>query len=180
MGAWSAIAHDVLGMGLPLLGGVLGGPAGASVGGMVAHALGVSSATPAAIASALESPQARAKLTALESEQHVVLARLQAEQALAQLSASTAAQKTVNATMRAEATSAHWPQWLWRPLNGLLFAPTILAVYVALPILHIHAPPVPEAAWVMWGSLLGITSWHRGMLQRRVAGDASDALGRRA
>ncbi len=175
---WATIAHDVLGMGLPLLGGVLAGPAGASVGGMVAHALGASVATPAAIASVLGSPEAREKLAALEAEQHVALARIQAEQALARMKADTAAQASVNSTMQAEATSRHWPQWLWRPLNGLLFAPTLIAIYVVLPMLSIRGPSVPPVVWVMWGSLLGITSWHRGMLQRRLAGDATDAVGR--
>lgn len=178
MSDWASIGKRVLGMGLPLLGSVLGGPAGASLGGMVAHALGVSQATPEAVSAALESPAAVAKLKALEIEQHIVLARLQASQAMAQLRADSASQAAVNQTMQAEATSKHWPQWLWRPLNGLLFAPTILAIYVALPMLHVHGPAVPQAAWIMWGSLLGITSWHRGMLQRRAAGDSSDALGR--
>ncbi len=179
MSTWADIGKRVLGMGLPLLGGVLGGPAGSSLGGMVAHALGVSQATPDAVATALESPAAAAKLRILEAEQRVQLATLASHQAMASMAATTAREGAVNATMRAEATSEHWLQWSWRPVDGILFAPTILGVYFLLPLLHVVPPAVPQAAWIMWGSLLGITSWHRGMRKRRLAGDTTDALGRR-
>ena len=175
---WKDIGEKIVGMGLPLLGEVVAGPVGASLGGSLAHALGIGDATPDALGMALGNPEAAGKLKQLETEQRVDLARIAAQQAQAQLVAQTAQLRSVNSTMQAEAQSKHWPQWLWRPFNGLLFAPTILAVYFVLPMMHVQGPPVPEMAWVMWGSLLGITSWHRGMVQRRAMGDTTDALGR--
>jgi hypothetical protein len=87
------------------------------------------------------------------------------------LAADTQRIQSANRTMPTQTKAEHWEQWLWRPLNGLLFAPTILALYVILPALHIHVPDVPVTVWEAWGALLGITAWHRGVKQRLQAGD---------
>ncbi len=68
---WSDISNTV-GRLAPLVGGALGGPAGASVGGLVASALGVD-ATPYAISQAIkDDPEAAIKIKNLEiqNERH--------------------------------------------------------------------------------------------------------------
>ncbi|WP_258292100.1 hypothetical protein, partial [Escherichia marmotae] len=62
---WKDIA-GIVGKAAPIVGGLIGGPAGAAVGGLVASALGTE-ATPDAISRALETdPQAAVKLKELE------------------------------------------------------------------------------------------------------------------
>src|SRR3954468_16575067 len=72
---WSDIAN-IVGKAAPILGTVLGGPAGAAVGGLVAAALGVES-TPDAIAKAVAAdPEAALKLAQLESDERVKLQQM--------------------------------------------------------------------------------------------------------
>jgi len=71
----------------------------------------------------------------------------------------------VNQTMQVESKSEHWIQWLWRPLSGLLFAPTIIAYYIVLPAFGIKLPVIDPMVWTMWGTVIGITAWHRGVGQ---------------
>lgn len=69
----------LLGKGAPIVGGLLGGPAGAAVGGMVAKALGASP-EPQSVAAALQSdPAAMTKIAELESNERVRLAELALE-----------------------------------------------------------------------------------------------------
>lgn len=161
---WSDI-KSAIGDAAPIVGTLLGGPLGGDVGGLVARALGVS-ATPDAVSAALKAdPAAMAKIATVEAQFKE-----------AQLQADTTRIQAVNATMQAEAKSEHWPEWSWRPFNGFLFGPTILAVYFVLPLLKIPVPAISSNVWVMWGSVLGVTAWHRGIMQRVKAGDAPGGL----
>jgi hypothetical protein len=175
---WSDIGKNILGA-APIIGTLLGGPAGAAVGAaasIVSSALGVE-AKPDAFDAALKSdPDALAKVRQAELAQQTKLAELQVEAAKNQLAADTQRIQAVNATMQAEAKSEHWAVWFWRPFNGLLFAPAIVAVYFVLPIVGVAVPHVPEVAWGMWGGLLGVTAWHSGVQQRVEAGE-TDTLG---
>jgi hypothetical protein len=79
---WNSIKETV-GKVAPLAGTLLGGPAGAAVGGLISSALGVEN-NPGAVAAALNDPDAVVKLKELESNerQHLLqmqLATLQAE-----------------------------------------------------------------------------------------------------
>ncbi|QSM00587.1 TMhelix containing protein [Oceanospirillum phage vB_OliS_GJ44] len=65
---WSDIT-GLIGKAAPMLGGVIGGPAGAAVGSMVASALGVED-TPDAVAQAIKNdPDAMLKLKQLEADE---------------------------------------------------------------------------------------------------------------
>ncbi len=80
--SWNSIKNAV-GKIAPIAGTLLGGPAGAAVGGLISSALGVDN-TPEAVAAALGSPDAVIKLKELESNerQHLLqmqLSTLQAE-----------------------------------------------------------------------------------------------------
>lgn len=76
---WSDIA-DVVGKAAPLIGSVLGGPAGAGVGAMVASALGVDN-TPEAVQAALGNPDTLVKLKEIESNERQHLLAIQLEHA---------------------------------------------------------------------------------------------------
>lgn len=72
---WSDIA-SAIGKAAPLVGSVIGGPAGAGIGALVASALGVEN-TPEAVHAALGNPDALVKLKQLESDERKHLLEMQ-------------------------------------------------------------------------------------------------------
>ena len=177
---WGAIGKTVE-KALPLIGSLLGGPAGGEVGALAAHALGVDN-SPDAVSQALQNnPEALTKLKQLELDHETELKHLAVTAAQNRLAADTSRIQVVNQTMQEEGKSEHWLQWSWRPIDGILFAPTLILLYVVLPMMHIATPDVPSTVWEAWGALLGITAWHRGVKQRLAAGDGGSfggALGK--
>lgn len=86
---WKDIASTV-GKAAPILGTLLGGPAGAAVGALVASALGTGG-TPDEVAQALHtSPEAAVKLRQIEADRTVRLQELMTDQAKAEIQAATA------------------------------------------------------------------------------------------
>ena len=64
---WSDVGKKIISVGAPLLGGALGGPAGAAIGKVVASQLGLTEASPNKVIEAITAdPEARIKLTELE------------------------------------------------------------------------------------------------------------------
>jgi len=53
---WTDIGKQAIQMGAPILGGALGGPAGAAVGAMIANQFGIDTPTPANIMAAINDP----------------------------------------------------------------------------------------------------------------------------
>lgn len=74
---WNSI-KDAVGKVAPLAGTLLGGPAGAAVGGLISSALGVES-TPGAVAAALGDPDAVVKLKELEINERQHFLQMQLE-----------------------------------------------------------------------------------------------------
>ncbi len=167
---WKDIS-DTVGKFAPMVGTILGGPAGGAVGALVSSALGVEN-TPDAVNAALKTdPTAAVKLAQIESDQKVKLQSLVLDAA-----------KAVNATMQAEAKSEHWPTYSWRPAVGFSVAVDLVgSAMVALVayggvILFDGKPEVLGYIPAMIGSMaalvgvalpiLGVASWHRGQMQR--------------
>ena len=64
---WSDVGKKIISVGAPLLGGALGGPAGAAIGKVVASQFGLTEASPNKVIEAITAdPEARLKLTELE------------------------------------------------------------------------------------------------------------------
>jgi hypothetical protein len=161
---WKDVAN-VVGKAAPILGTLLGGPAGAAVGALVASALG-SGNTPDEVSQALVSnPEAAVKLKEIESRRQVDLQTLVVQAEGNRLTADTAAIQAVNATMQAEASAEHWPTYSWRPFCGFVFGTMFLGVYFVLPLLKMPVPAVPTEAWLAIGGVLGVASWFRGKAQ---------------
>jgi hypothetical protein len=172
---WKDIAGAV-GKAAPLLGTLLGGPAGGALGGLVAAALGTE-ATPSAVSQALQSnPDAAVKLAQIESDQRVKLQELATDQAKAEIAAAG----EVNKTMQTEAASEHWPTYGWRPAIGfavaiavLLSVLTVFAAYGAAIVYNrseglAQLPGILAAIAGIIGvvsPILGIASWYRGKMQ---------------
>lgn len=149
----------------PVLGSLIGGPAGGAIGGLIALGLGVD-ATPDAVAKELAAnPEAAIKLAQIEKERTVELQQLLVTSAQNELLADTARQHSVNETMRAEAASDNWPTYSWRPFVGFIFGLTFFCVYVVLPLAKVPVPTIPVEAWMAIGAILGVASWYRGKMQ---------------
>ena len=178
---WNDIAGIVAGA-APLIGGLLGGPAGAAVGGIVASALGVP-AQPDAVAEALRAdPAAFVKLREAEMahERELQAMTLQAE---------TARLAEVNATIRAEATSGDRFVARWRPFFGYIMAITWAAQMFAIAWVIVSdaasAPAVIAAMaslgtiWSVGLAVVGVSVWKRSA-DKAVAAGADPAAGFKA
>jgi roadblock/LC7 domain-containing protein len=161
---WEDVA-PVLGRVAPILGTLVGGPAGAAIGGVIGSILGTDG-TPDAITKAIATnPDAALKLAQFESDNKLKLQGMLLTHADAVLAADTAAIQSVNATMQAEAKAEHWPTYSWRPFIGFIFGVVFLGVYLVLPLAHIPVPTIPTEAWLAIGSVLGVASYFRGKAQ---------------
>ncbi|MDX8408919.1 MAG: 3TM-type holin [Mariprofundales bacterium] len=152
---WSDI-KDVVGKAAPVLGSLLGGPAGAAVGGLLAQTLGVD-ATPDKVAEAVrQNPEAALKLKQLELAQQQELTRMMLQHDQAQLT-------QVNQTARAELAQEDGYVKRWRPTLGyavtLTWVVTWFAVVYAIIFKPIEAPAIISAlaeAQTMWGVALAV------------------------
>lgn len=173
---WSEIT-DVVGSAAPMVGGLLGGPAGSAAGRLVASALGVE-AQPDKVASAVKNdPQAATKLKELEQEHARELRSMSLE-------AETARLSQVNRTMRAEAASNDAYVRRWRPTFGYLTAVTwaaqaggIVYAIVATPQFAAELINAITALTPMWGvalAVLGINVHKRSQDKQVQAGQTSD------
>lgn len=177
---WKDIASSV-GKYAPMLGGLLAGTPGASIGTMIASALGVEN-TPSAVQQALTTnPDAAVKLQQIESDERVKLQALVVQQASAEMAASVQTAGDVNKTMQAEDASEHWPTYSWRPAIGLAVAVDLVLSVLVVGIAYVgvmffgvkpdalaYLPAMLGAMAALVGvasPILGIASWFRGKMQ---------------
>jgi len=179
---WKALGKKIVGLGAPLVGTALAGPAGGTVGAMVANLFGADPEDPEDVAAKIEAdPQAVFKVRQMQLNHRERLeelalehARLETEQAVTQV-------REVNATMRVEAQAEHWPQWSWRPFWGFISGLSFLAVCVFVCVLGYRAiegkdsnaigmiPMVIGAFTTLFtvpGAILGISAWGRNKLKQ--------------
>jgi len=114
MSVWSDVAAAV-GEAAPVVGGLLGGPAGSAAGRLVASALGVEDDPDAVRRALAKDPEALAKIQALEQEHVRELRRMTLEAESTRLA-------QVNRTIRAEVTSEDAYVRRWRPTFGYAVA----------------------------------------------------------
>lgn len=178
---WKDLAQTV-GAAAPMLGALIAGPAGGTVGAIVASVLGVEN-TPDAVGKALSiDPQAAIKLAEIESNERVKLQEMMTSQALAEINADSKAVTDVNATMQAEAAAEHWPTWSWRPFIGYcvgfnMIAASLLVLVIGVMLMFgsaaatdamTHLPMILGALAGINGTalpILGIASYFRGKMQ---------------
>ncbi|MBW2081675.1 MAG: hypothetical protein JRI39_00980 [Deltaproteobacteria bacterium] len=174
---WEDLGKKIIELGAPLLGGTLGGPGGATLGAMVARAVGAEADVPKDIYEKIEAnPDAAVKLRELELKHEETLQELALKRVQVEAERDLGAIREVNATMREEARSEHWPQYSWRPFNGFSFPLAVMCIYFVLPLLRVTVPQVPQWVWVGWLSILGVSAYHRGKEKRTKAGEQSPGL----
>lgn len=178
---WKDVAK-IIGSAAPLVGSLVGGPAGTAIGAVVASALGVA-ATPGAISKALiDDPDAAAKVQQIEATRQAELQALVVAAEANRLTADTAAIQSVNATMQTEAQADHWPTYSWRPAIGFAVAFNttaaallVVVVYIAVVFGAPSATTAMTSLPMVLGALaaisatvmpiLGIASYFRGKAQ---------------
>ena len=119
---WGDLAETATKIGAPLIGTVLGGPAGAKVGSMVAALLD-SDDDPDAVMKALQGDGAADKIKVLEAENAAQLRTLSLEGEIRNIS-------EVNRTMRQEINSKHWYIRNARPTA--LYGATLSCIFLVL------------------------------------------------
>ncbi len=151
---WTEIGKKLAAIGLPLLGGAVGGPGGAVIGNGIASALGLAQdATP---------EQAAAALGNISGDQLVALRTLEADQAKVAMQASVQQVEAVNKTLQTEAMGGSWLQRNHHAIESMATVALVWAVYFVLPLAKIPVPAIPETAWLTLGAILGVTAWMRG------------------
>ncbi len=154
----------IVGKVAPLLGTLLGGPAGGAVGALVSSVLGVDN-EPDEVRKALEAdPSLLLKLREAEIQQQTQLQQMMVE-------SETQRMTQVNETIRAELASGDRFKSYWRPLFGYIMALTWGAIMLSTTY-QILFKPGDAAATIgalgqlsgLWGiglAVLGINVWKR-------------------
>jgi hypothetical protein len=192
---WSDIASTI-GKVAPVIGTLVGGPAGAAIGGLVSMALGVEN-TPAAVQAAIATdPDAALKLQQLQldhaKDMQTLVVQAESNRLTAetqQRAADSADLVSVNTTMQAE-SAAHVGGFnnSWRAMCGYVVAFSSALCVIAVCVLfgvalitHQTAAltVIPELASAIAliltipGAAVGITAWHAGRAQTIQAATAS-------
>lgn len=177
---WSDL-KGIVGNAAPILGTLIGGPAGALVGTILSSALGTAN-TPDAVNKELAgNPEAIVKIQQIAATHAEKLQELAVQAEANRLSAETANTNVVNATMQVEAKSDHWATWFWRPAIGLAVAIDVIitsitvgAAYVGVVFCGVkpeslsYIPAMLGAMSALIGCtmpVLGIASYFRGKAQ---------------
>ena len=187
---WKGIGKSVASMGLKVLGGAIGGPGGAAIGGEVAEALGLSrDASPEQVNQALASASPESLVRLKEIEASIVKANLEAGIKHHEIDAGTI--DSVNQTMRVEVQQGHPWAGAWRPFWGFCSAVaffvavagiiglTAYAISTKKPGLLSSVPGLISSLAMLFsvpGAILGVASWHRGQKQRIEAGEVKQPL----
>jgi hypothetical protein len=136
---------------------LVGGPAGASIGALVASALGVGSTPEAGMQSLTTDPTAAIKLREVEAKRQVDLQALLVDQSKAEIAAQVQNAADVNATMRAEVAAEHWPSYSWRPFIGFMFGAYVGSMWL-LPLFGKTPAPLSADLTLAIGAILGVAA----------------------
>ncbi|MFT6986235.1 MAG: hypothetical protein ACJAT7_002058 [Psychromonas sp.] len=150
---WDSI-KSLIGNSAPIIGTLIGGPAGTAVGSMVASALGVEN-TPAAIEQELRNnPDALVKIKQLESDERIALKKLAFKHAELESDERQLAIVQQNATMQAELASNDAYVRRWRPTFGYAVCLTWTLLFLGLTVSMVF---YPEKAAALVTSVVALT-----------------------
>lgn len=157
---WLAVGKQVANIGLPLLGGALGGPGGALIGKGLAAGLGLGeNATPEQTATALGN---------VTGEQLVAIRALEADLAKAQLAADSTRDAGQVGLLKIDGEKGGFFQKGWRPMAGWTCVTGLIYTFLLRPLLPwvlqvcgvTNVLPLPAIdtmeLFVMLGGMLGL------------------------
>ena len=142
---WMDIGKQAIQMGAPILGGALGGPAGAAVGAMIANQFGIDTPTPANIMAAIKAdPEAALKLREVE---------LRHQERLTEMEVDRFRIETADVQ---DARSAHKDSWVpW----ALTFTLVAMVSGIVAALLWVAIPEDnKEVVYLVVGQLIGAFS----------------------
>lgn len=147
---WDKV-KSLIGKSAPLIGALIGGPAGSAVGGLVASALGVEN-TPEAIEQAIEqNPEVLITIRKLESEERIALQKL-----VIQASAIALDERKAELADTQDAREQHKDHWMPSAMT-IILALMVSGMFIAL--FKIEAPEGYEQVLIMTaGTVLGAFS----------------------
>lgn len=185
---WKQLGTEIAKLGLPLLGAALPVPGGAAIGAALASHIGAPSSDPTDILNVLAaSTEAVQKAKEFELTHQETMLRITLEHEATMRQADTADLTVVNNTIQEElkhSAEEAWYQKAWRPFNGFVVGAGSLIGVIAVAILFFNALKLPAEAiglacsqvpllagaiaaiLAVPGAAVGITSWHKGQLQR--------------
>ncbi|MFC1523596.1 hypothetical protein ACFL6N_02270 [Thermodesulfobacteriota bacterium] len=124
---WKDIGRSLVSQGAPLLGGLLGGPAGTSAGKMVAGLFDVDPENPEEVMNAIQvDPESIAKIRAFEQEHRIKLQELQLEETKAFLADVDSARRREAAIVAATGEKDHHLYYLAYIVVAAFFLLTLL------------------------------------------------------
>ena len=86
-----------------------------------------------------------------------------------QVAAAAQVVTIVNATLQADARGDSWLQKNHHAIESMATVACVIGIYFVLPLLKMPVPSVPEAAYLMLGAILGVTSWQHGQVNNTIA-----------
>jgi post-segregation antitoxin (ccd killing protein) len=182
---WNNLGESLAKLGLPLLGAALPIPGGAALGAALASCIGVPSGKPDDILAKLtQNGELVEKAREFELSHQERILDLTTKYEIAQRQADSSDLSAVNLTMQEElknSATESWYQKSWRPFNGfvvglgsligvvftcyLFYLSIVLKDTMALTVVPQLAMSI-AAILAVPGAAVGITAWHRGLLQR--------------
>jgi Holin of 3TMs, for gene-transfer release len=169
----------LVGKAAPLLGSLLGGPAGGAAGALISSVLGVDNQPDEVHKALTADPSLLLKLRESEIQQQTQLQQMMVESEIKRLS-------EVNSTMRAELASGDRFKSYWRPLFGYVIALTWGAMMLATTYQILFRPEAAattiqalgqlSALWGIGLAVLGINVYKRSDDKALVFGKAQDGI----
>ena len=111
----------------------------------------------------------KVKLVEIQSQLQDHLAQYGLQLQTAQITSAAAVVTSVNTTLQADARGDSWLQKNHHAMESLTTVACVVGIYFVLPLAQIPVPAVPEAAFLMLGAILGVTSWQHGQVNKAIA-----------
>ena len=137
----------------------------------IAGKLGLGSSTVEAVKDAVAgvSGADKVKMAEIQAQLQDHLAQYGLQLQTAQVTAAATVVTSVNSTLQADARGDSWLQKNHHAIESLATVACVIGIYFVLPLLKMSVPSVPEAAFLMLGAILGVTSWQHGQVNTAIA-----------
>lgn len=111
----------------------------------------------------------KVKLADIQAQLQDHLAQYGLQLQTVQVQAAAQVVTSVNTTLQADARGDSWLQKNHHAIESLATVACVIGIYFVLPLANIPVPSVPEAAFLMLGAILGVTSWQHGQVNKAIA-----------
>ena len=117
--------------------------------------------------------QVKLKQIAADLQDHLAQYGIQLQ--TAQLQYDATAIVSVNGTLQADARGDSWLQKNHHAIESLITVCMVVAIYFVLPLAKLPVPAVPESVFMMLATILGVSTWQRGVVAKAKVDNANPA-----